>query len=243
MKIRLIIALSCLFSLKAITQNQPNKQGTFFQLNLNAIEVKDSSGAVYPTDIVRQLISSGKFGLRLAPDHKTAVLIKYSAEELSKRAMGMPAPVESKFFKTGEKIASFNEKDINGNKYNLKELTGKVVVLNFWFINCPPCRKEIPDLNELVELFKDNKEVVFIAVALDAKYEIKEFLKTTPFMYNIIHDGRYIAQKYNINSFPTHLVLNKQGKVAFHTSGLAMNTVSSVKTSIETSLNETVRQQ
>jgi thiol-disulfide isomerase/thioredoxin len=152
----------------------------------------------------------------------------------------MPKPMDSKFFRTGQTISSFKEKDINGVKYNLKELQGKIVVLNFWFINCPPCRQEIPHLNDMVESYKDNKDVVFIAVALDEKYDLEQFLKTMPYNYNIIDKGRYIAQQYGINAYPTHVILDKQGKVIFHTSGFGMGTVSWLKKSIEAGLNETV---
>jgi thiol-disulfide isomerase/thioredoxin len=150
--------------------------------------------------------------------------------------------LESNFFKTGNKISSFNERDINGNKFNLKELAGKIVVLNFWFINCPPCRLEMPELNALTDKYRDNKEVVFIAIALDEKYDINEFLKTNPFRYNIIDNGRYLASRYGINSFPTNLVLDKQGKVLFHSSGYARNMVSWLEKSIEAGLKETALQ-
>ena len=94
----------------------------------------------------------------------------------------------------------------------------------------------------MVESFKGNKEVVFIAVSLDRLYEIKDFLKTNHFIYNIIDDGRYIASKYNVTLYPTHVVLDRQGKVIFHTSGVASNTVGWVKKSIEAALNNTVPQ-
>ena len=53
--------------------------------------------------------------------------------------------------------------------------------MNFWFINCPPCRAEIPELNKLVDSFKTNDKVVFIAVALDDKQSLETFLEQSPF--------------------------------------------------------------
>ena len=204
------------------------------------LEVKDSSGTIYPLAIWQKLIMSGKYSINMLPGGKTAMLSRLSAEETERMFAKMPKPPESKFFITGEKISSFSERDMNGNKFNLKELTGKVVVLNFWFINCGPCRQEMPQLNELVETYKSNTNVVFLAVSLDPKYDIKEFLKTNPFSYNIIDNGRYIASKYNVTSYPTHAVLDKQGKVIFHTSGLGMSTVPWVKKSIEAALHDAV---
>jgi len=73
-----------------------------------------------------------------------------------------------------EPAAPFSVTDIKGNTYTSEELKGKVVVLNFWFIGCAPCRIEIPGLNEMVKHY-DKEEVVFIAFALDGKEELKKF--------------------------------------------------------------------
>lgn len=152
----------------------------------------------------------------------------------------MPKPDESKSFRTGVKFATFNEMDINGNKYKSKELKGNVIVINFWFINCPPCRMEIPELNEMVASFKEHKDVIFIGIALDQKYELQEFLKTFPFDYNIIDNGRNLAASYRVNSFPTHVVIDRDGKIKFHTAGLAKNTVYWIKKSIDEALAKPV---
>ncbi|MES2373947.1 MAG: TlpA disulfide reductase family protein [Bacteroidota bacterium] len=238
MKTLLIAAVFSLFFLPVTAQTPQTASQK--HIDLASVEVKNAAGAVYPTFIVQKLMATGKYGLRMNQDGKTGLLYELSEEEISKRLAAIPKPMESKFFRTGQAISSFKEKDMNGVKYNLKELVGKVVVLNFWFINCPPCRQEIPHLNEMVESYKDNKEVVFIAVALDEKSELEEFLTTTPYKYNIIDRGRYIAEQYRINLYPTHVVLDKQGKVVFHTSGFGMGTVSWLKKSIEAGLNETV---
>ena len=231
---------ACLFCLSIAAQTPPAKNGTTFKLTLDELEVRDSSGTVYPTNIAKALLASGKYGMKLGTDHKSGLIYQLSADEINKRMSNMPKPKESNFFTVGQKFPSLKETDMNGNKFNTKELAGKVIVVNFWFINCPPCRMEIPQLNAMVESYKDNKDVVFIAVALDEKYELVDFLKTTPFKYNIIDRGRYIASSYNINLFPTHVVVDKQGKVIFHTSGLAGGTVDWIRKSIEAGLNGTV---
>jgi thiol-disulfide isomerase/thioredoxin len=233
------IAWLLILSLSAQAQNR---------IDLSTIDVKDSSGTIYPTYLVKKLLESGKYTLQFSQDRKTAWLVELSAEESEKMTkmitekMNNPSkPKESPYFKTGSTIASFKENDINGNSVNLKEMAGKVVVLNFWFINCPPCRQEMPHLNEVVEKYKYDKDVVFIAVARDSKYELQEFLKTSPFKYNIINDGSWIADKYSIRGYPTHVVLDKQGKVLFHTSGYGPGTVEWIGKSIEAGLNETAK--
>lgn len=46
--------------------------------------------------------------------------------------------------------------------YGEKELSGKIVVMNFWYSKCLPCIKEIPELNKIVAEYKDNKNIVFL---------------------------------------------------------------------------------
>lgn len=211
--------------------------------------IKDSGGTVYPFKVWITMIQSNEYGLKLSnPKDKNSDLLIFKLSEKEKQrkdslqeimAANSPQPKESGFFKTGEKIKSFKEKDMEGKKFCLKEMKGKVVILNFWFIGCPPCREEIPKLNQTVEKYKNNPDVVFIAIALDDASSLKEFLKTNPFKYHIIDNGRYIAQGiYGINGFPTHVVVDKNGIIRFHTSGLGPGTVHYLKKTIDDILNE-----
>lgn len=146
--------------------------------------------------------------------------ISLTDEEMIKRT---PKPKESTYFVTGSPFGKFKTTDINRNKLNLQEMKGKIVVFNFWFINCPPCKREIPELNKLVEKYKDRNDVVFIAVALDEKSDLKDFLKTTPFNYTIVDAGRWIASEIGINTFPTNVVVDQNGIVQFHATGYSLS--------------------
>ena len=90
-----------------------------------------------------------------------------------------------------------------------------------------------PEPNKIVLNYKNNPNVIFLAIALDKKYQIKDFLKTTPFAYHIIDDGREYANLYKITTYPTNLVLDKDGKVVFHATGVKSNTPYWIKKSIE----------
>lgn len=197
--------------------------------------VKDSSGAVYPASVWKPLLTTGKYVLRaLTPGSKDTefLLVLLSEEEQKRRFNNLPKPRESPFFTTGKKPPSFSGKDLNGNKYKLKDLQGKVVVLNFWFVACGPCRVEIPELNKLADEYKDSSNVVFLAIALDPANDVEKFLKTTPFHYNIISDGRYISSIYRIVSYPTNAVIDKTGKVIFHSTGYGVSTLPWLRKSI-----------
>ncbi|KUG08501.1 TlpA family protein disulfide reductase [Solirubrum puertoriconensis] len=182
--------------------------------------VNDEQGQRLPYAVWSAMLASGTFKLTSAPNYTPAnpvfVVVSQTAEERAAQLARMPAPEESPFFKTGQAMAPFKVWDINGKKYDSKELLGKVVVLNFWFIGCPPCRREIPDLNRLVEQNAQRQDVVFLAVALDEKFAIQKFIKENPFAYAQIPGARAMAQRYGIRAFPTNVVLDKEGKVVFH---------------------------
>lgn len=197
--------------------------------------VKDSSGTVYPAAVWQALYLKGDCELKAQnpKDPNTAfILVRLTEKEKEARFEGMPKPKESAFFKTGKKPALFEAKDIDGNAIDLTAARGKIIVLNFWFINCGPCRREIPELNVLVDSFKNTGKVLFVAVALDARPAVRNFLEKLPFHYSIIDDGRAIAGRYGIRFYPTHVILDTEGNVYFHTSGLAMNTIYWIRKSI-----------
>lgn len=236
MKINFLIILICFF-MNAFSQPSAKQVRTVLD---ETTVVKDSSGLHYPYVIWQKLMQNGNHGLRskITSDGKTEFQIfELSAEAKLKRMEALPKPGETDYFKTGSRPGNFRFTDLEGNRFNLKELGGKVVVLNFWFINCGPCRKEIPDLNNLVLKYKDNPNVVFLAIGLDSRSDIKDFVKKSPFLYHLTENGRYLAQAYGVTGYPTHVVLDKSSKVTFHTNGLAHNTVFWIDKSIAAALN------
>ncbi|WP_316799296.1 TlpA disulfide reductase family protein [Pedobacter frigidisoli] len=203
--------------------------------------VRAEDGNVYPYAVWRKLLSTGKYAIKNRKTFTDSGKPEYLLYELSDEQKEayfdkMPKPRKSDNFAEGEEFKGFKATDMNGNKFDLRNAKDKVIVLNFWFINCPPCRSEIPQLNELVEQYKDNKDVIFLAIATDDRYDLKNFIKTNPFQYNIVDSGRSIAEKYNLRLYPTHVVIDKNGIIKFGTVGLASNTMHWLKRSIDESL-------
>ena len=77
---------------------------------------------------------------------------------------------------------SFELIDMDGTVWKSENLKGSVVVFNFWFSACPPCKKEMPELNKLVEEYK-NEKVVFIGVSLDSEDRVEDFTYMHTFDY------------------------------------------------------------
>ena len=181
---------------------------------------KDSTGKQYNYNEAMLVMMGGEYEI-LPADTKDAskgfLLSGISKEEQLKRAMAAPKPAETNAFKTGKKFNAFSANDMNGNLVDTKQLKGKVLVINFWFTTCPPCKAERPYLNQIVDDYKSDSDVVFIAVALDQKKLLEPYLKEHEFKYTVIPDGRKIADSYAIPGYPTQVIVDKEGKVAFHT--------------------------
>jgi peroxiredoxin len=117
---------------------------------------------------------------------------------------------------------NFEVKTIDGKMLKLSDLKGKVVVLNFWFIGCAPCRVEMPGLNKLAEEFNTG-DVIFIGFALDEAEALRKFLKEIPFKYQIVAESSAVAAQYGASVFPTHVLINKQGQIEFFLTGGSPN--------------------
>ncbi|SDF72624.1 Thiol-disulfide isomerase or thioredoxin [Pedobacter terrae] len=233
-----LIIIALLFTaLFSYAQENPIKKNV---LNEQSV-VRGEDGLVYPFNAWKKLMQTGRYGIKnrktfTESGHPEYLIYELSADQKSAYMDKIPKPRTSESFREGDLFNGLRITDMNGNKYDLRDSTGKIFVLNFWFINCPPCKKEIPQLNELVAKYKDNKDVVFLGIALDEKYDLKSFLKSTAFDYNIVDGGRYIANKYGVKGYPTHVVVDKKGYIAFSTLGLASNTIYWVEKSINESL-------
>jgi len=114
----------------------------------------------------------------------------------------------------GKKLPDYTMTDIMGNTHTAASLKGKIVVMNFWFIGCKPCIKEIPQLNDVVEFFYD-KPVVFLAPTFDEQDAVNEFLEDKTFNYQIISGmtDKEMDKYYDVKLWPTHIIYNKEGKI------------------------------
>lgn len=113
----------------------------------------------------------------------------------------------------------FTAKDLDGKSVNSSDFAGKVLVVNFWYAGCAPCRAEAKDLESVYQQFAD-KGVVFLGVNVrDGADTAKTFNATFGVTYPSVTDleGKVqlaFSSSVAPNAVPTTLVLDKQGRVA-----------------------------
>jgi len=107
----------------------------------------------------------------------------------------------------------------DGSPYSLAQQKGKIVVVNFWATWCGPCREMEPHFERVASQFQGVADIVFLAADCDEDetlvppYLLEEKPRTTV----VFADG--LETLLSVNSFPTVVILDRQGKIAYRAEG------------------------
>jgi len=135
-----------------------------------------------------------------------------------------------------EQQIDFSKISMDDKLLSLETLKDNVVVLNFWFTSCAPCKAEIPQLNKLKSQFQD-QSVRFVAITFDPESIVKDFIKTRPFDFEMITNARKIINDFKVRAYPSTLILDKNGNIVHRIIGGSPNIKSELKPLIEEVLN------
>lgn len=115
----------------------------------------------------------------------------------------------------GTPFPEFSFKDLNGNEVSNETMKGKIIVIKCWYIHCAPCIREFPQVNRLAEEYKNRKDMLFVSLAEDSPEQLKIFLARKPLSYAVIPNMKiYMNETLDLNAFPTHFILNKEGLIS-----------------------------
>lgn len=114
---------------------------------------------------------------------------------------------------TGKELPVFEGLSINKKPFSSSSLKGKIVIINFWFEACPPCVKEIPELNKLVDKYA-KADVRFIAITYDLPKQARLFQKEIGYKYQVVSLTKHQILNLNINhGYPSNILIGKDGKI------------------------------
>jgi len=109
--------------------------------------------------------------------------------------------------------ADFTLADLQGKSWHLRDLRGKVVLVNFWATWCPPCRKEMPDLEALYDKYKEQGFVV-LAISDEEAAKVAPFLAERKISYPVMLDpGRKVHKLYQVEGIPKSFVYDREGRM------------------------------
>ena len=109
--------------------------------------------------------------------------------------------------------ADFTLTDLQGRQWTLSQLRGKVVLVNFWATWCPPCRKEMPDLDALSQRFA-SQGLIVLSISDENIAKVTSWVLGQDINYPILIDtDRKALEAFHIEGIPQSFVFNRQGKL------------------------------
>ena len=117
--------------------------------------------------------------------------------------------------KVGDDVPEFVVEMFDGQKINIKDLKGKIVLINFWATWCPPCQEELKRVQkEILDRFK-GKDFVFLAISREeSKEQVKKFRERNGYTFPMgLDPERKIYSKFATATIPRNFIIVKKGKI------------------------------
>ncbi|WP_223591599.1 thiol-disulfide oxidoreductase ResA [Neobacillus bataviensis] len=120
----------------------------------------------------------------------------------------------------GETAPDFVLTDMQGNKHRLSDYRGQGVFLNFWGTWCPPCKKEMPYINNQYQQFKDKGVQVLSVDIQESELAVNQFAEHYKLDFPIMIDtDKEVMTAYGIDPLPATFLIDKNGKVIKYNTG------------------------
>lgn len=184
-------------------------------LSSEFIALDENSAKISKEDFLKKLIS-GKY----APIRPNKNALAYQLQKLDAKDSDISSVVSgvaSTEFKNYKMVDTdfpkFNFVDLNGNVFNSDNTKNKTIILKTWYTQCQVCNEESPELNKLTESYGNDKNFLFISLALNNKEELEKFTKERNIKYAVVpNQNDFIQKTLRVEIFPTYLVV-KNNKI------------------------------
>ena len=121
----------------------------------------------------------------------------------------------------GKSLPEFEYQSLDGQVMNNASLDSKIVVINVWATWCGTCLEEIPELNRLVDKYKEHDEVIFLAFSDEPYGVVKPLLDRYAFNYiqfTMAQEFTDAIQSRLVKTYPQNLVVGQNGEIVFDVS-------------------------
>lgn len=116
----------------------------------------------------------------------------------------------------GSLAPDFTLKRIAGGELQLASLRGKVVLLDFWDTWCPPCKKALPHLQELSEIYRDDLVVVGVAMGREGEGKVRSYIEKHGLTFEMVlfnNDMKLLSDFGGMRSIPTTFLIDGEGVI------------------------------
>jgi len=146
-------------------------------------------------------------------------VLRLAASAAVGSALGLPAAAQTRRgydvtpWPAARPAPALQALDMQGKTWTLSELRGRAVLLNFWATWCPPCRAEMPSLQQLAE-FHGREQLLVLAVNVkEGPSRIAQFLQASRLDLTVLLDPQgEISNAWGINALPTTVLLDATGR-------------------------------
>jgi thiol-disulfide isomerase/thioredoxin len=184
-------------------------------------------------EVTKTCIEKSKYNDKLLEYGKEAFTKKEGSAEgferfvaAAKEAGAKKAKAELLAKRVNKPAIDFEAKNLQGEVVKLAQLKGKVVVLDFWATWCGPCKQAFPYVQKVYEKYKDNPDVVILAVntwenesGFARQQAVKKFLEENKYTFPVVYDESGVVEKYKVEGIPTQFFIDRKGVIQFKTVG------------------------
>lgn len=119
-----------------------------------------------------------------------------------------------------EAAPAFELTGISGTRRRLADLSGRVVVLNFWATWCSPCRQEYPILQKLQQTYGDQGVAVLMVSIDEYRHKIPEFVAERGLSAEILFADDEVQGRYGVTGIPATFLIDGMGRLRYRHTGL-----------------------
>ena len=123
------------------------------------------------------------------------------------------------------------------NEVVLSKLRGKIVLLDFWATWCGPCKRRMPDIQKINDLYKDKPVAVYGISTFETGDPVK-YMRNEKYTYGLLLNGDRVAKKYGVGGLPSLYLIGPDGKVIFAVSGFSSGHEKTLRELIDAELEQ-----
>ena len=113
----------------------------------------------------------------------------------------------------GEPAPALQATDLAGKTWRLADLRGRAVLLNFWATWCPPCRAEMPSLQDMAAIYGPDKVVVLAINFKESRNTAARFVQASALSLPVLLDpDGSVARQWGASVFPTTVLIDSTGQ-------------------------------
>ncbi|BDG47045.1 MULTISPECIES: TlpA disulfide reductase family protein [Parageobacillus] len=115
----------------------------------------------------------------------------------------------------GNVAPDFSLRTLDGQTVRLSDFRGKPVIVNFWTTWCPPCKKEMPDMEKFYKAHHSDVELLAVHLtSQDTRENAKSFVNEHQLSFPVALDEKQKALKlYHIQTIPTSYIIDRDGVI------------------------------